>query len=304
MSPIGDQEDILSRKGYKWVLTVIDCFSKYVWAYPLKSKETNRICELLSQLFSSEGNPKILQSDNGGEFVSTLIRNLMPKLGIRLVNGSPYSPTTQGQIERFNRTFKYLLRKEVQIELSKNNFEVVENWRDLLIPRVIDSYIHKVHRSLSRTPWELYKNRTSPHPNAELSTHSDLHDVKGAIRHYTGVREKLNLETLSQTRKVQVENYKQITKKTNCQNFEVGDIALMKNPLVSKMRKKKNFLETLNVKVRILKKHLISNQYQVEYANSQGDLKHKWVHNTELFKGGTSFDVTGSDYFGKSIDSS
>ena len=70
----------------------------------------------------------------------------------------------------------------------------------------------------------------------------------------------------------------------------------MKNPLVSKMRKKKNFLETLNVKVRILKKHLISNQYQVEYANSQGDLKHKWVHNTELFKGGTSFDVTGSDY--------
>ena len=86
----GDQEDILSRKGYKWVLTVIDCFSKYVWAYPLKSKETNRICELLSQLFSSEGNPKILQSDNGGEFVSTLIRNLMPKLGIRLVNGSPY----------------------------------------------------------------------------------------------------------------------------------------------------------------------------------------------------------------------
>ena len=112
----GDQEDILSRKGYKWVLTVIDCFSKYVWAYPLKSKETNRICELLSQLFSSEGNPKILQSDHGGEFVSTLIRNLMPKLGIRLVNGSPYSPTTQGQIERFNRTFKYLLRKEVQIE--------------------------------------------------------------------------------------------------------------------------------------------------------------------------------------------
>ena len=247
----------------------------------------------------------------------------MPKLGIRLVNGSPYSPTTQGQIERFNRTFKYLLRKEVQIELSKNNFEVVENWGDLLIPRVIDSYIHKVHRSLSRTPWELYKNRTSPHPktspriedintqeiefcctypNPELSPHSDLHDVKGAIRHYTGVREKLNLETLSQTRKVQVENYKQITKKTNCQNFEVGDIALMKNPLVSKMRKKKIFLESLNVKVRILKKHLISNQYQVEYANSQGDLEHKWVHNTELFKGGTSFDVSGSDYFGKSID--
>ena len=54
----GDHEDILSRKGYKWALTVIEWFSKYVWAYPLKSKDTHRICELLLQLFLSEGIPK------------------------------------------------------------------------------------------------------------------------------------------------------------------------------------------------------------------------------------------------------
>ena len=129
----------------------------------------------------------------------------MPKLGIKLVNGSPYSPTTQGQIERFNRMFKDLLRKEIQVESSKNNFQLIEDWGNVLIPRVIDCYIHNVHRSLSRTPWELYIGRTSPHPKASLSlepitsqeidlcmfpnpelrswdTRFDLYDLKCAIR--------------------------------------------------------------------------------------------------------------------------
>ena len=255
----GNHEDILSRRGYKLALTVIDCFSKYAWAYPLKSKDTHRICELLLQLFLSEGIPKILQSDNGGEFVSNLIRNLMPKLGIKLLNGSPYSPTTQGQIERFNKTFKNLLRKEIQIELSKKNFQMIEDWANVLIPRVVDFYLHKVHRSLSRTPWELYKNRTSPHPKAILSlesitsqeiemccmselisldTHFDIYDLKDTIRQNADNRDILEIETLTQTRKIQVENYKQITGKINDVQFEVGDIALMRNPFLKSGKRK------------------------------------------------------------------
>ena len=61
-----DNKDILARKGYRWILTVIDCFSKFGWAYPLHSKETNPIYEILCELFYKEGVPKILQSDNGG----------------------------------------------------------------------------------------------------------------------------------------------------------------------------------------------------------------------------------------------
>ena len=150
----------------------------------------------------------------------------MPKLGIKLLNGSPYSPTTQGQIERFNKTFKNLLRKEIQIELSKKNFQMIEDWANVLIPRVVDFYLHKVHRSLSRTPWESYKNRTSPHPKAILSLESitsqeiemccmfpnpelisldtrfDIYYLKGAIRQNADNRDRLEIETLTQTRKI------------------------------------------------------------------------------------------------------
>ena len=68
------------------------------------------------------------------------------------------------QVERFNRTFKCLLRKEIQIEISNENLIVVEDRANTLITRVFDTYRHKIHRYLSRTPWELYNNRTSPYP--------------------------------------------------------------------------------------------------------------------------------------------
>ena len=133
----------------------------------------------------------------------------------------------------------------------------------MLIPRVIDCYIHSVHRSLSLTPWELYKSRTSPHPKASLSlepitsqeidlccmfpnpelrswdTRFDLYDLKGAIRQNAENGYRLKLETLTQTRIAQVENYKQITGKINEEHFEVGDIAFMRNPLVTKIRKRR-----------------------------------------------------------------
>ena len=89
----------------------------------------------------------ILQSDNGGEFISNIIKFVMPKLGIKLINGSPYSPTSQGQIERFNKTLKNLLKKEIQIEMSKSNTIRVENWPWDLLPKVMDLYIHHKHRS-------------------------------------------------------------------------------------------------------------------------------------------------------------
>ena len=85
----------------------------------------------------------------------------MLKLGIKLINGSPYNSTSQGQAEQSNRTLKSFLRKEIQIEISKNNLTVLEDWVNVLLGRVIESYRHTTHISLSRTPWELYKNRTT-----------------------------------------------------------------------------------------------------------------------------------------------
>src|SRR5207249_343200 len=39
------------NNGYKYLLTVIDCFSKYAWAVPLKSKQSHEIINAFTEIF-------------------------------------------------------------------------------------------------------------------------------------------------------------------------------------------------------------------------------------------------------------
>ena len=57
-----------------------DHFSKFSWAYLLVSKRASEVAEKLVDIFSLFGPPKILQSDNGKEFVATVIKELAKRL--------------------------------------------------------------------------------------------------------------------------------------------------------------------------------------------------------------------------------
>ena len=70
-----ENEDILSRNGYKWVLSLNynRLFFKICMGLPNQIKRVKPICDILCELFLKEGVPMLLQSNNGGEFVSNLI---------------------------------------------------------------------------------------------------------------------------------------------------------------------------------------------------------------------------------------
>lgn len=55
--------------NYKFILHAKDHFTKFSWLYPLMSKEAAQVSTHLRNIFYSFGPPKILQSDNGKEFV-------------------------------------------------------------------------------------------------------------------------------------------------------------------------------------------------------------------------------------------
>jgi hypothetical protein len=53
--------------GYKYILDVIDCFSKYAWAVPLKNKTTHTTLEALKKIIKDSGRkPEKIWSDAGG----------------------------------------------------------------------------------------------------------------------------------------------------------------------------------------------------------------------------------------------
>jgi hypothetical protein len=55
-------------RSFKYVLCVLDVFSRYLWLRPLETKSSKEISALLKEIYMTTGPPKVLQSDQGGEF--------------------------------------------------------------------------------------------------------------------------------------------------------------------------------------------------------------------------------------------
>jgi len=106
------------QEDYIGVLTIIDCCSKFVWVYPIHTKESANVARILYQLFTQEGDPEFLQSDNGKEFVSKIIKELTNLLNMEPKRSRPKHPQTNGTVEQANKNIKSMLR-EAQ-KLHKN----------------------------------------------------------------------------------------------------------------------------------------------------------------------------------------
>jgi len=84
-----------SQGQYEWILHIRDYFSKYSYAYPLKSKES---MEGAIAVMASFGLSKILRCGDGNEFKGEALC-IVESYGITLIYGCPRHPQTQGLIE-------------------------------------------------------------------------------------------------------------------------------------------------------------------------------------------------------------
>ena len=92
---------------YKFVMHYQEHLSKYHILRPLTSKRATEVAYHLLQIFIDFGAPQILQSDNGREFTAFVIKeicDMWPQL--KLVNGRPRHPQSQGSVERSNASLK------------------------------------------------------------------------------------------------------------------------------------------------------------------------------------------------------
>jgi len=102
----------LPYENFRYILHIKDHFTRFSWAYPVTSKKTNIVALKLFELFTEIGPPTILQSDNGREFTSKVIKDLT-KLwdNLKIINGCPRHLQSQGLIERGNCEIGKLLGK-------------------------------------------------------------------------------------------------------------------------------------------------------------------------------------------------
>lgn len=69
------------NKGHKYIMTIINCFSKFALAIPLKSKSKNEVATALRKVFSKH-KMKHFQTDKGTEFFNSDVKALVNQFNI------------------------------------------------------------------------------------------------------------------------------------------------------------------------------------------------------------------------------
>ena len=136
------------NKGVKYLLTVIDVFSKYGWIKPLKGKKTESMSLAFDTIFKkAERKPDKLWTDKGSEFISKHFKDFLKKNHITLYHTE--NEEKSSIVERWNRTMKNRMWKM----FSANNNTVY--WDKL--DKLVDDYNNRKHSSIKMIPIEASK---------------------------------------------------------------------------------------------------------------------------------------------------
>uniref|UniRef100_A0A1B0FF49 RNA-directed DNA polymerase n=1 Tax=Glossina morsitans morsitans TaxID=37546 RepID=A0A1B0FF49_GLOMM len=103
-----------SNAGNKYVLVLIDYFSRWSKVYPITDQEANTIAKVfVNNWVTRFGTPIELHSDQSRNFESSIFQEVCQIFDINKTRTTPLHPQSDGIDERFNRTLQEHLRKVI-----------------------------------------------------------------------------------------------------------------------------------------------------------------------------------------------
>lgn len=135
--------------GYRYILMVIDVFSKRAWAEKLKNKTGEEVTKAMKSIFVNNPNniPHNIHTDQGKEFYNQHFQRLMRTHNIN--HYSTYSKLKASIVERFNRTILEKIWRQFSLQGSYK-------WLNILQP-IIWKYNRTVHRTIKMRPIDVEK---------------------------------------------------------------------------------------------------------------------------------------------------
>jgi hypothetical protein len=137
----------LGRKndGYRYLICCIDCFSKYVWLRPTKTKTAKEVLGVMKEMLLEMGQkPETILCDRGTEFKNQLLMTFLQSQNIKMIN--PYTDNKAAIVERVNRSLQNLIYKY----MTENR---TERYIDAL-PDILETYNSRHHRTIKMSPEE------------------------------------------------------------------------------------------------------------------------------------------------------
>ena len=133
-----------TTRGNRYLFVICDYFTRWVEAFPLPDQKAETVAQVLVHEFICRfGAPLEIHSDQGRNFESSLFQEVCRLLRVRKTRSTPYHPSSNGLVERFNRTLASLLRSYIE--------EHQEEW-DVQVPILTCAYRSTSHPSTGFTP--------------------------------------------------------------------------------------------------------------------------------------------------------
>ena len=152
------------NKGYRYILAVIDVFSKFAWTRPIKSKTAQDVTDAMTSILKTTNCPKLLHTDDGGEFFNSRFKALMLKNNIH--HYSTYSPLKSSVVERFNRTIKEKIWQQFSLRSIYKYYDILD--------KLTSDYNSTKHRTIGMKPKDVKKN----HVKMLLATVYNYHSLR------------------------------------------------------------------------------------------------------------------------------
>lgn len=99
-----------TKRGHQCLLTVMDVATRYVEAFALRNVWSKTVLDCLHKFFTQFRLPRVIQSDQGSNFMAGVFQAVMKELGIKHFKSSGYHPQSQGTLERYHQTLKSIIR--------------------------------------------------------------------------------------------------------------------------------------------------------------------------------------------------
>ena len=133
------------NSGFRFILTVIDVFTKYLWLRPIKNKKPETVRDAFRTIFSGGRQPIKLRTDRGKEFVGKPFTDFLKEHDIvhLLTTNKTYKAATVERVQRTlkGRMFRYFTRI--------GSHKYIDKLEDF-----VTSYNNSYHRAIKMTPNE------------------------------------------------------------------------------------------------------------------------------------------------------
>ena len=139
-----------SDKKSRYILTMIDCATRYPEAVALPSIETERVAEALIAMFSRVGIPSEMLMEHESRVTIEVMNEVSRLLSLQQLTTIPYRPYSKGPVERFHAMLKRVLLTMCA--------ERPNDW-DKYLPALLFAVREIPQESLGFSPFELLYGR-------------------------------------------------------------------------------------------------------------------------------------------------